>query len=195
MKMSARSRSASAQTMKLVYIAILTALVVVLQTVAIVTGSFTGLSVNLSIVPIVVGAAMCGKLAGGWLGFVSGLVVLFDPSTMVFLTFNPFATVVLCLLKGTMSGFLAGLVYTLLEKKNKLLAGIIAAIVAPVTNTSIFVLGCITIFYDLVVGNADFGAAFAGLLAMFISLNFIIELLSSLVLSPTVVRIIEVKRK
>lgn len=63
------------KTRRLVGLSIFTALVIVLQLVAtfVKIGSFP---VTLTLVPIVVGAALYGPRAGAWLGFVFGAVVL-----------------------------------------------------------------------------------------------------------------------
>ena len=63
------------KTRRLVGLSIFTALVIVLQLVAtfVKIGTFP---VTLTLVPIVVGAALYGPKAGAWLGFVFGVVVL-----------------------------------------------------------------------------------------------------------------------
>ncbi len=180
---------------KFTYIAILTALVVVLQLIGMITGSLTGLSVNLSLVPIVIGGALCGRRAGAWLGFVSGFVVLFDPSTAGFLSFSFIGTVIICLLKGMLSGLVAACVYKAIASKsnNTVSATVFAGIVAPITNTAVFILGCLTVFYGYV-KNGTFGETFLGLLGLFIAINFIIELVSSALLSPAMIRIIKIQK-
>ena len=188
------SKRGSIDVKKLSYLAILTAMVIVLQSVGIFTGMATGLSVNLSLVPIVIGAALCGKWEGAWLGFVSGAVVLLDPSTVGFMQYSLILTIILCLLKGAMSGFVAGCVYKLFEKKSKTVGTLVAGILAPITNTAIFILGCMTISFDYV-KTGTVGETFIGLLGIFIMTNFIIEMVSSMVLSPAIVRILNAKGK
>ena len=68
-----------AKTANMVMCAILIALVVVLQSM----GSFIRFgpfSISLVLVPIVIGAAICGKWVGALLGFVFSLIVLFFDS-------------------------------------------------------------------------------------------------------------------
>lgn len=180
---------------KFTYIAILTALVVVLQVVGMVTGALTGLSINLSLVPIVVGGALCGRRAGTWLGCVSGFVVLFDPSTAGFLSFSFVGTVLICLLKGALSGFVAACAFKAINarKGNTLAATVVAGFLAPIVNTSVFILGCVTVFYGYV-KSGTFGETFIGLLGLFIAINFIVEIVSSALLSPAVVRIIKTQK-
>ena len=203
----------------MVLLAILTALVVVLQLV----GAFIRFgmfSISLVLLPIVVGAATCGIGAGAWLGLVFGIVVLLSGDATAFLTVDPFGTIVTVLVKGTACGLAAGLIYKPLDKLcavwsgniksiktkwlHKAVVGIIkylpvvaAAIVCPVVNTGIFLIGCVVFFLDTV---AEWGAALGFSNAaeyIFIGLaggNFLFELATNLVLSPIVVRLLDIRK-
>ena len=88
---------------KLTLIALLTALVVILQ----ILGGFIRIgtfSVSLVLVPIVLGAALLGPWAGGWLGLVFGAVVLISGDAAWFMGMNLPGTVITVLLKGTGCG-------------------------------------------------------------------------------------------
>ncbi|MBR6727400.1 MAG: ECF transporter S component [Clostridia bacterium] len=178
--------------------AILTALVVVLQLV----GSFIHFgtfSISLVLIPIVIGAATCGPLISAWLGLVFGVVVLVSGDAAFFLQFNAPATVLVVLLKGVACGFLAGLVYRLIERFNRYVAVVVAAIVCPLVNTGVFLLGCLLFFMDAVSVLAE-GAGFTGSATafMFVGLagaNFLFEMAFNLVLSPVVVRLLNIFRK
>ena len=177
---------------KLTYLAMFTALVVVLQF----AGSFIKLgmfSISLVLVPIVVGAAICGPLAGAWLGVVVGAVVLLSGDAAAFLTVDPFGTVVTVLLKGILSGLFSGLVYELISKKNKYVAVFSSAVVCPVVNTGVFLLGCLAFFMDTISEwAAGLGYASAGSY-MILGLaggNFLFELLFNLLLAPVIVTLI-----
>lgn len=174
--------------------AALTALVVVLQLLGafIRFGTF---SVSLVLIPIVIGAATCGKYIGAWLGFVFGVAVLLSGDAALFMGISDYGTVITVLLKGTACGFLAGLVYEAIAKKNKLLATFAAAIVCPIVNTGIFVLGCFVFFKDFIASGAGNQNVFIYTLITFVGLNFVFELLVNLVLSPAVVRLIDIIRK
>ena len=106
---------------KTVYLAMLTALVVVLQSVvAPLIGAATGLSPALVLVPFVLGAVVCGLGAGVWLGAVFGIIVLLtDPTCAPFFGHNLVMTIVLVLAKGIGAGIASGLVFKLFSKKNK----------------------------------------------------------------------------
>ena len=97
---------------KLNYLAMLTALVVVLQIfIAPMIGAATGLSPALVLIPIILGVASYGIGAGAWLGGVFSLIVMFDPTTVPFLEFNPILTVLLVFAKGIGAGVVSGLVF------------------------------------------------------------------------------------
>jgi len=179
-------------TQKLVLLAIFTAIVIILQFLgALVKFQF---SITLALVPITVGAALFGMLAGAWLGFVFGLVVLISGDANVFLMLNPAATVFIVLMKGALAGFAAGLVYKLLKTGNKTIAAISAAIACPVVNTGIFIIGCYAFFLPtLSEWGIDSGAASVTsyILLGMVGVNFLIEFCISLVLSPTISRLIQ----
>ena len=81
------------KTKKLVGVGLLTAIVVVLQALAVAirpTGIF---NISLVLVPIVVGAALYGHKAGAWLGFVFSIVVLFT-DTAAFMAISVPGTII-----------------------------------------------------------------------------------------------------
>ena len=181
----------SFDTRKLVLLALLTALVVVLQIFAsaIPVGPF---SLNLVLIPIVVGAALISPLAGLWLGVVFGTVVLIaDPAVPLFLGFNAFATVFVILVRGAVSGFLSGAAYKLLERKNVTIAVIVAAAICPLVNTALFIVG-LYVFFAPFFGGASAVTAFVTTVLL---VNFPIELSVNLVFSPVIVRLIQYSQK
>ncbi len=173
-----------------------TAIVVVLQALA-VNIRFGVFSITLVLIPIVVGAALYGWLAGAWLGFVFGLVVLFTDAG-AFLAINVPGTIITCILKGAAAGAAAGAVYKLLEKKNTWLAVIVAALVAPICNTGIFLFGCRLFFYDTIKVWAE-GAGFANagtyMIVGFVGINFIVETVTNLILCTVAVQLIKTGKK
>lgn len=197
-------------TRTLTGMALLTAVVVILQLL----GSFVRFgpfSISLVLIPIVVGAALYGAWAGGWLGFVFGLVVLFQPDTGVFLTISPLGTILVVLLKGALAGLCAGLVYKALsglrekkavsadaeKKPGTDLAVIAAAIVCPVVNTGLFLLGCLVFFLPTIkewAAASGFENVGTYMLLGLVGGNFLFELLFNIVLSPVIVRLIKVGR-
>ena len=172
-------------TRNMVLAAILTALVIILQFM----GAFVKLgpfSISLVLIPIVIGAASCGKGIGAWLGFVFGVVVLASGDAAAFLAINPLGTVLTVLLKGTACGYLAGLSYKALEKSNKTIAVAASAIVCPLANTGIFLLGCLAFFMGTI---AEWASAFGFgnnvaeyMIFGLVGANFVVELLSNIIL-------------
>ncbi len=185
------------QTLNLAIGGVLTAIVIVLQMVG-ASIKFGAFSISLILIPVVLGAALCGPVVSAWLGLVFGAVVLISGDAAAFLAISVPGTVITVLLKGTLCGLFAGLVFNALKKKNITIATIIAAIVAPVTNTGIFLLGCRIFFFDAV-KEWGVGAGFVSvtkyMLVGFVGLNFLFELLTNIVLCPIVVRIINAAGK
>ncbi len=185
------------QTEKMVLVALLTALVAVLSYF----GGFIKIgglaSISLTLIPVVLGAALCGPLVGGWLGLVSGAVFFLTADAAFWLGLSVPGTIITVLVKGALSGYLAGLAYSLIEKFNRYVAVFVSAIVAPVVNTGIFLLGSLVFFIDSVnAGAATEGMSVGGyLIVFFVGLNFVFELLVNIILSPAILRIINIKKK
>jgi len=174
--------------------AILTALVIVLQLM----GSFIHLgmfSISLVLVPIVIGSAMCGKFIGAWLGFVFGVTVLLSGDAAAFMAINIPGTIITVLLKGTLCGLGAGMAYDLLSKKNRYLGVILASIVCPIINTGIFILGCLVFFMPTISEWAGNGDILTFMIFGLGLINFPIELVFNLVLSPVIVRLLKISKK
>lgn len=179
-------------------LALFTAIVAVLQMLGIAI-RFGVFAVSLVGVPIIIGGALMGPLAGAWLGLVFGITVLVSGDAALFLTWNPAATVAIVLLKGILAGLAAGGVYRLLEKKNSFLAVLAAAVVCPLVNTGVFFLGCMLFFLeDCVRFAANLGITGSGpmvVMTAFIGFNFFFELGLDLVLSGIVDRLIHIGKK
>ena len=180
-------------TQTLVYGAILTALVVVLQCMGqfIRFGMF---SISLVLIPIVIGAAVCGPKISTWLGFVFGLVVLMTDAG-AFLAVDVFGTVVTVLVKGLGCGLAAGLVYKLVERKNRYVAVVCAAVTCPIVNTGIFLLGCVVFFLETIRGWGAAGGYENVADYMILGLaggNFLFEMAVNVVLCPVVIRLLHI---
>lgn len=180
-------------TKKMVLTAILTALVVILQYLALFLRG-TVFSFSFVLIPIVIGAATCGAGAATWLGFVFGMVVLISGDANPFLTVNAVGTVLTVLVKGSLCGMLAAVCYRGLEKYNRYLAVVVSAIVCPLVNTGIFLVGCLLFFMDTLrvwaAGENVFVYMFVGL----VGINFVFELVSNILLSPLVVRLLNIRK-
>lgn len=182
------------QIRKLVGIALFSAIVVVLQLLGSFIHLFGQFSISLVLIPIVVGAAVYGSGAGAWLGFVFGVTVLISGDASAFLAVNPVGTVLTVLLKGTLAGFLADLAYRLISKFSKYGAVISSAVVCPVVNTGIFLIGCRLFFIDLITEWAGGSSAVSYMFLVLAGGNFIFELILNIVMSPVIVKLIDIGR-
>ena len=185
------------KTKNMVGVGLFTAIVVVLQFLGggIRFGMF---SISLVLVPIVVGAALYGFKSGAWLGFAFGAAVLLSGDAAAFLVIDPIATILVVLVKGAACGMMAGLIYQLLAGINGTLAVFAAAVICPIVNTGLFLLGCQFFFLETV---AEWGAAMGyenAAAYMFLGLagvNFLIELGVNILLAPVIVRLICIGKK
>lgn len=173
---------------------LLTAIVVVLQLVSMAL-RFGMFSITLTLVPIVVGAALYNWKAGAWLGLVFGGAVLITGDAAAFLQINAIGTIITVLVKGAMAGLVAGLVYHLISKKNQIAGVIAAAIAAPLVNTGIFLLGSAVFFLDTITMWAGDTNVFVYMLVGLVGFNFFIELGINILLNPTILQIIRIGKK
>ena len=178
----------------LVGIGLLTAIVVVLQFVSM-SLRFGMFSITLTLVPIVVGAALYNWKAGAWLGFVFGVIVLLSGDAAAFLALNIPGTIITVIVKGTLAGLCAGLVYKLVSKKNQIAAVLLASITAPIVNTGVFLIGSAVFFLDTITQWAGTENVFVYMLVGLVGFNFFIELGVNLVLNPTILQIIRIGKK
>ncbi len=183
-------------TQKTVLLSLFTALVAILAYL----GGFIKLgpaSISLTLIPVVLGAALCGPVAGAWLGGVSGLVFFITADAAFWFSLSIPGTIITVMVKGIAAGLSAGIVYKLLEKYNRYIAVLVAAVVCPIVNTGIFLVGCLVFFMDSVSAWAVGEGMSIGvyLIVFFVGLNFVFELISNIVFSPSIVRLIDMKKK
>ena len=168
------------------FLAVLLALVIVLQ----IFGGYIKIgpvNFTLTLVPIVLGAVMLGPLAGLILGFAFGLVTLIngvvgnDVFTFYLFSQQPVFTTVLCFVKAIAAGLAASYA-----------AVFTAAIVAPVVNTGLFILGGLMMSGTIAgfmqsVGNTASVVYF--LIIGCAGINFLVELGLNLVAAPALYRV------
>ena len=159
---------------------------------------FGPVNINLSLVTIVIAAVLYGPLSGAILGFFNGLMALFSPSTLaLFMPLNPAGTVLTCLLKTTLAGFIAGLVFSLMKKKNALVGLVVASVLVPVINTGIFALASLLFFRPFLESGVSESFPNIGAFLIFgvIGINFIFEIVTTVILSTVVGYILIRKEK
>lgn len=178
--------------------AIMTAMVIILQLLATFTAFFGPFSTAIALVPIVIGAILCGPAVGAWLGFVFSIVVIASGGAALFMAFSIGGTIVTVIAKGTACGLIAGLVYKLFVKWNNYVAAIAASLICPVVNTGIFLLGCLIFFLPHDAEIAAVAQSPNTGMALFIGFamaNFIFEIVMNIVLSPVIIKLLELRKK
>lgn len=186
-------------TRNIVYLAVLTTLLVVLNLLGTVFKVIT--NVNLTLIPIVLGALLLGCKGGLILGLISGVMTyLFgvfgiDPFTNILFTQHPVLTALTCIVKTALAGFLGGIIYSALKGKNKILATFVASGIIPIINTAIFIVGALTMYDSISAMSADNGVSVMYfLIIMCAGVNFLIEFAVNLLVAPainTVVRVLD----
>lgn len=183
-------------TQRLAILAVLTAIVIILQVAVVIPlGPFT---VTLTMLPIIIGAILYGPVGGAALGAAFGIVVSIQVVTgaagafsTAMLEFQPAATILVCLLKGIAAGAAAGAFFRLFRRRSFYLGVVMAAVIAPIINTGIFSVTCLTIFRSLIenaLGTS--GNLLLVFLTTFIGLNFLVEFGVNVALTPIVMRIL-----
>ena len=191
----------NAKIKRMASIALLMALVVVMQAISSSIPQISGFPISLVLIPIVLGAALYGPGAGGILGATFGVIVYINCITgadlggaMVFQ-----ADPVLCFLvvigKGLLAGAASGWVYKLLKDKNPYVAMILAAVICPVVNTGVFIACMLFFFVDVLAAWAEGGDIAGYILSVLILVNFVPELIINLLFSPASMRIVHVVNK
>ena len=191
--------------LRLVEMAMLIALVVVLQ----IFGGFFKIgpfSLSFVLIPIVIGSIILGWKGGIFLGAVFGFVVIIQCATGVDVggnilwSINPFLTSLICIVKGAAAGFFPGLIYNAFTRKNtshfvSVAAAVVASVSAPIANTGLFLLGLSTFFNSTLVEWAGGTNVMVYIITGLVGINFIIEFLINLIVSPAISTIINVITK
>lgn len=193
---------------RMVEIALMFALVVVLQVVSAVMPKLGPVSITLTLVPVVVGAILFGTSGGAVLGFAFGLIVLIncitglDPGGSILWNANPFFCALICFVKGIAAGVAPALIYRLVRGKKdsvgngrKYVSALASALIAPTVNTGLFVLGMFLLFKDTLYAWAGGTDVATYVIVGLAGVNFLVELAINVVLSPAIVRIVDVVGK
>ena len=182
-------------------ISVLLALVIVLQAFG---GSIPigAVTLNFTLIPIVLGAIMFGPWVGGFLGLACGIIVLIQvveglsPFYALIWANDPIVTTLTCLIKTTAAGILAGYAYRLLAKKNPLTATFVASGIVPVVNTALFILGALCMtdsVHALAQGEGQNVLVF--ILVGLVTFNFFVEFALNLLVAPSIQRVVEIINK
>jgi uncharacterized membrane protein len=185
-------------TLKIVELAVLVALVAVLQ----ITGTgvnITGTPISLVLIPIVLGAMLLGPAAGALLGLEFGIIVYVagfigvDGFTFILVQDHPIYTALICIGKGVLAGFGAGVIYRLVAAKNKIVAVFAASAATPIINTALFILGALGMQNTLSSNFLGEGQTVIYFLVVVCAgVNFLLELLLNLLVAPALARVTDV---
>ena len=185
------------KTRRLTAIAFLSALIVVLQllTYFIKAGPF---NMSFVLIPIVLGGMLYGPSAGAFLGGVFGVVVVvcsmtgLDPGGYMVFSANPILCIVLCMLEGIAAGWVSALVFKALDGRiNHRAAIAIAAGVAPICNTGIFIVGMLLFFKDILTAWAGGTDLLVYIITGIVGVNFVVEFLLNVIVAPILVPPVE----
>lgn len=186
---------------KMTGVALLMALVVVLQLVGGMIPPVGGFTISLVLIPIVMGAALYGPKTGALLGATFGVVVVIGCITgtdaggaMVFQA-NPLLCILVVMAKGILAGFFSGIVYSLLKEKNPGIAMAAAAVVCPVVNTGTFIACMAAFFLDVLAVWAGGSNVLGYILSGLILCNFVPELIINVLFCGAGTRILNSLKK
>ncbi len=192
-----------AQIVYLTQLGLLLAVVVVLQYI----GNFIPVvaGINLTLIPIVVGAALLGPLGGLILGLACGAMTLMTPMAMAIMSHSWIMAFLICFGKTGLAGLAAGWIYRGLAKKNRHVGIVAASVATPIINTGVFVGGCVLLLdffvanpgvlgFEAIAANISAGGFFT-MICVAIAPNFIIEFLVNAIASTAIYQVVKVIEK
>ncbi|MBP3667171.1 MAG: ECF transporter S component [Clostridia bacterium] len=197
-----RRRKQKQNILYLAQLALLTAVIMVLHFSGVAIPAF-GTKISLVLIPIALGAMLLGPAAGAILGFIYGMTVFvslgvlhMDPFTGFLFDNTPVMAALICTVKTTAAGLVAGWVYRVLSKKNVWLAVFVAAALVPTVNTGVFVLGCFLIYSTIseFAAGAGYSAVYF-ILIVCAGINYVLELAINLIFSPALERLVRLLSK
>lgn len=200
------------KNLELAQLALLSAILVVLQLLSATLVRVGLVAPTLALVPMVLAGATLGIKGGITLGTVFGAVTFIcgitglDAYTFYLFENKPLETVGLCFLKGILAGVIGTLAFKgcmKLFKGNVFIGALFSGIVTPVINTFIYLLGMALFMRDLVTdatntpvysSNDALITVMIGFAGMII-VNFILELVVTVVCSPAVATVLSKSKK
>ena len=171
------------KTREITEVGILSALMIVFT---LLSGYFQigSLTLNLALIVIVVAACRYGKLVGFLVGAINGVVILLQPATAAFYAVSVIGTILICPLKTGLAGLVCAVVYDALKNVNHKVAVTVASALVPIVNTGVFILGSVIFFKG----------TFGSLITIFVTVNFVLELITTVILSVAVSYVLKLKK-
>lgn len=177
------------------------AIVVVLQLIATFI-KFGPVNITLALAPIIIGAALYGRRFGAFVGTVLGIVIavlgafgLDGGFVLMLAQYHPVIIFLVATFKTTVAGYLAGLIYELVAKKNSLAAVIASGIICPIVNTGLFVAAMLVFFRPALISMAGGTEVMSFIVFGLTGVNFLVEVGVNLVLATAITRVIKVLKK
>ncbi len=122
-----------------------------------------GLEITFITIPVIIGAILIGPKAGAVLGCLFGLTSFFQcfglsPFGAALLAINPFYTFIVCVVSRTLMGYLCGVVFKLLSRKNESAFVYGASSLCGALLNTLFFMSLLILFF----GNSDYIRGFMG---------------------------------
>lgn len=147
-------------------------------------------NINLSLIPVALGAMLYGPCAGAFLGLCNGIHVILTDG--FFMPIAPWGTILVCVLKCTLAGFISGLAFKAIGKKNKVVGAIISSMLVPIINTGLFVVGCFTVLGPAIDANKGGQNIYEYIFLVLVLWNFVFEFTTVTILGPSISKIIKI---
>ncbi|MBR7184591.1 MAG: ECF transporter S component [Clostridia bacterium] len=153
------------------------------------------LSITFLTIPVAIGAVILGPSAGALLGFIFGMTSFLqcfglDAFGTALMAVSPLCTFLMCVGTRTLMGWLAGLIFRLLNRGGPVLRGVatsIACVSCPVLNT-LFFMSTLYLFFGRsgAVLEAYGSMTFFGFIFTAVTINSILELVATLVVGTVI---------
>lgn len=150
-------------------------------------------------IPVAVGATICGPACGAFLGGVFGLTSFLQcfgigrPSAFgaALLSISPISTAILCFIPRILAGLLAGLIYKAFKGKHQNTSFAATSLSAGVFNTVFFVGGLIALFGTSNLSTIGLGDNIVKIIAALVTVNAVIEWVVCLVVGLAISKAID----
>jgi uncharacterized membrane protein len=183
------------QTGKMVRLAVLVAIILLLEITNLGFLKFGPVSITIMMVPVIIGAIILGPTEGAILGLIFGLTSFSqafgkDALGALLLAENPFFLFLMCVVPRVFAGWLPGLAFRALNRWERLpLVGSVAvtALLGTLTNTVLFIAALWLFWHNAAAFTDIFGAiSLFKLFAILIVTNTIIEAVINIVVGTAI---------
>lgn len=155
------------KTVRLVELALLTAIIAVMTFTPIGYLKLGPLELTLIMVPVIIGAVTLGPAAGAFLGLVFGassFIQCFSLSAFgaILISISVFKTLVVCVVPRVLAGWLTGLIFNAVTKRQKDGANYLVASICGSAFNTIFFLGFLALLFINTTFTPEQSAALGG---------------------------------